>query len=89
MKLVLCGSCYDLFKLDFDLRTCKCGKSSGAYESDGWHAWYSGKAAFPLGILNESLRKAIVESAIAPEETEISPLLCLTVPMSGSSGNQR
>lgn len=60
MKLILCGSCYDVFKLDYDLRSCKCGKCSGAYESDGWHAWYMGSAAYPLGIENSSLRKAVV-----------------------------
>lgn len=31
MKLLLCKDCYDVFKLDYEMRQCKCGKVKGRY----------------------------------------------------------
>lgn len=59
MKLILCLACSDVFKLDLKERKCSCGECKGAYEADGWHAWYSGFNAVPLGILNSSIKRAI------------------------------
>lgn len=32
MKLVYCPKCQDAFKLDYKIRTCKCGASKGIYK---------------------------------------------------------
>lgn len=31
MKLLFCPKCQDLFRLDFELKTCKCGEVKGMY----------------------------------------------------------
>lgn len=35
MKLLLCLKCFDVFKLDYELRTCKCKEVKGKYDPDG------------------------------------------------------
>jgi hypothetical protein len=59
VKLVLCRSCQDVFKLVYDKRTCLCGKTWGRYLEDGLHAVYGGESAIPLGFANDSLATAI------------------------------
>lgn len=83
MKLILCTKCHDVFKLSKRERSCGCGACVGAYEPDGWHAWFRGTAAVPLGILNQSLTSAVVAQKllgpIAPTESDIEyPNLCFT-----------
>ncbi len=56
MKLIMCGSCHDVVKLDHESRSCKCGKSSGRY-LDHNQAVYSGYA-MPIGMRNDDLRLA-------------------------------
>jgi hypothetical protein len=58
MKLILCKNCSDVFKLDNELRTCKCKKSFGLYITD-IYAEYNGEFAIPLGIVNSDLKTAI------------------------------
>lgn len=58
MKLILCKECSDVFKLDAQPRTCKCGRSRGRYVDD-LYAVYTGKSAIPLGILNGSLVRSV------------------------------
>jgi len=58
MKLVLCTECHDVFKLDYLMRTCKCGLCRGKYLDDGLNAVYSGITAVPLGFANTSLIEA-------------------------------
>lgn len=53
MKLILCPKCHDVFKLDYQLRQCKCGQSYGQYGTDGLHASYHG--GIPIGFNNRSL----------------------------------
>ncbi|MGH9022587.1 MAG: hypothetical protein ACRDV9_05740 [Acidimicrobiia bacterium] len=61
MKLILCGKCHDIVKLRLDQeRWCACGESSGRYEADGWHAWFRGRSAVPLVIINQSFARAVV-----------------------------
>lgn len=31
MKLLLCPKCFDIFKLDYEKRSCKCGEVTGRY----------------------------------------------------------
>ena len=59
MKLIYCWNCYDVFKLDTELRTCKCGRASGKYNKDGYTAIYSG--GVPLGFNNSSLEDALLD----------------------------
>ena len=47
MKLIVCTECWDVFKLDFEIRNCKCGKCSGRYLDDGVHSEYRGETAVP------------------------------------------
>ena len=58
MKLVFCKECQDIFKLDFETRYCKCGKSSGKYLNT-IDAVYSGEFAVPIGINNRQLANAV------------------------------
>lgn len=58
MKLLFCTRCHDIFKLDTELRRCKCGAVSGLY-LDGLNAEYSGETAIPIGFANSSLALAI------------------------------
>ena len=60
MKLVACKECQDVFKLDYEKRRCKCGKTWGKYKEDGLNAVYGGWPAVPLGFANESLREAVL-----------------------------
>lgn len=59
MKLVLCIRCSDVFKLEYELRRCRCGKSEGAYIDDK-RAWYRGRNAVPIGLDNNGIRRAVV-----------------------------
>src|SRR3990167_4101113 len=61
MKLLLCGKCQDIFKLDFKQRSCKCGKTEGQYLKDGLNAVYSGENAIPLGINNHDLKLKVTK----------------------------
>uniref|UniRef100_A0A6M3LIT8 Uncharacterized protein n=1 Tax=viral metagenome TaxID=1070528 RepID=A0A6M3LIT8_9ZZZZ len=54
MKLIYCDTCQDLFKLDYDIRTCKCGRCKGKYNVDGRNAITNGEG-FCLAIDNFSL----------------------------------
>ena len=59
MKLIFCPDCQDVFKLDFEFRTCKCGKSSGRY-IDNTNAVVNGygiSLAIGNGSLNNSMWK--------------------------------
>lgn len=60
MKLILCTKCQDVFRLSLTERRCACGASAGQYEADDWHAWFRGRHAVPLGILNRTLTGAVV-----------------------------
>lgn len=42
MKLLFCPDCFDVVKLDYNLRRCKCGNCAGKYEADGLHAVVNG-----------------------------------------------
>jgi hypothetical protein len=57
MKLLYCDSCQDVFKLDYDVRECKCGKVRGRYNEDGYTAVTNGKGR-SLAIGSGSLLQA-------------------------------
>ena len=80
MKLIICLSCQDIVKLDYELRFCKCGQCWGHYREDGLHAVIGGKA-IPLGFNNASLANAlrnrpeggmgeVFEAFVIPKEAE-------------------
>jgi hypothetical protein len=60
MKLALCRDCWDVFKLDFEMRTCKCGKCKGRY-IDNTYAEVS-EECVSIAIGNGSLQQAIYNS---------------------------
>lgn len=59
MKLMFCDSCSDVFKLDYDMRTCKCGRVKGRYLNSS-EAEVS-EAGYSIGIGNGSLMNAIMD----------------------------
>ena len=66
MKLLLCRACQDIVKLGSGkFRKCACGKSSGRYLSDDWHAELKGENAVPICFLNTTLADAIVYQLIS------------------------
>lgn len=59
MKLLYCITCEDVFKLDKDLRSCRCGIVKGRY-IDNITAETNGKG-ISLAIGNGSLQNAITD----------------------------
>ena len=57
VRLIFCTNCQDIYKLDRDIRRCKCGKTEG--QSDGLNATYKGANAIPLGFENREFVDAI------------------------------
>ena len=60
MKLLFCGKCNDIFNLSVHMKTCSCGNAKGKYINKV-DAEYWGESVYPLGMLNEEVRKAIVK----------------------------
>jgi len=58
MKLLFCPRCQDLFKLDYELRSCKCTFVKGKYLLDGDKAIYNGQGVM-LGIGNSAFFTAL------------------------------
>lgn len=59
MKLILCTSCSDVFKLSAQPRSCACGKCSGQY-TDNLNAEVSvGDQGYVLGFANSTLVQAL------------------------------
>ena len=58
MKLLFCMTCWDVFKLDLEPRTCKCGLVTGHYLANEHDAVTNGKG-ISLAIGNGSLQAAI------------------------------
>lgn len=59
MKLLLCEHCWDIFKLDYDMRKCKCGKIKGRYINNS-QAEVS-KNAISVALGNGSLEHSIID----------------------------
>ena len=89
MKLIFCPDCQDVFKLDLEIRKCKCGKCSGVYinnteaETNGY--------GVSLAIGNGSLMSAVYKlnldrrdlSQERSEYTERFKVLCWVRPNEG------
>ena len=58
MKLIFCSKCGDIFNLKPKEKRCSCGLSGGRYKNSTF-AIYWGHYAIPLGLINESLSRAI------------------------------
>lgn len=67
MKLFFCKICYDIVKMDYDLRHCKCGKTAGRYLKDGDNVEISGNASC-LGILNSKFLLALANEKSNTDE---------------------
>ncbi len=71
MKLLLCTKCFDVFKLDYDLRTCKCGKVKGKYDANGATAVTTdNEFTINLALGNGSVMQAIAEMKALEKSTE-------------------
>jgi len=57
MKLIFCGHCYDIVRLELFIKNCECGKSGGMYKN-GLDAVYWGMEAMPFGFDNGSFNRA-------------------------------
>jgi hypothetical protein len=69
MKLVLCGDCFDVFKLDRRMRYCKCKNVKGRYLKDNLHAEVSGRA-ISIALGNGSVVEAIGKMQSYRSETD-------------------
>jgi hypothetical protein len=58
VKLFLCRKCQDVVRCFKDLRTCKCGESSGHY-TDKVNAVFRGEHCVPMGMGGGDLVKAL------------------------------
>jgi hypothetical protein len=67
MKLLLCENCWDVFKLDYDMRICKCGKIKGRYINNS-QAEVS-KNAVSLALGNGSVQQSISNMRVHHMET--------------------
>lgn len=73
MKLLLCQSCFDVFKLDYDLRQCKCGKVKGKYDPNGATAITTdNEFTVNLALGNGSVIQAIYEMREHQKDTNDS-----------------
>ena len=95
MKLIYCPTCQDMMKLDYTLRTCKCGLSSGKYEKDGINAIIN-QHAIPVCIGWTSFNKALNNiplneniSGICDNEFNawIPPINCKTIKVEYEENN--
>ncbi|MCL2648441.1 MAG: hypothetical protein FWD61_15770 [Phycisphaerales bacterium] len=68
MKLIFCSRCQDVVRLIDQTRRCRCGLSGGRY-TNGARAVYFGDAV-PLGIINHSLRTAVMRRTAEGQEGE-------------------
>lgn len=63
MKLILCLTCHDVYKLTTkELRKCQCGRTEGQYKPDGLNAVVSDNDdTVVLGFANNSLVETVRE----------------------------
>jgi hypothetical protein len=67
VKLLFCSRCFDLFKLDFPVRSCSCGLVRGRYLPDGHTAEVNGEG-LSLAIDNNTLVPFIRRGGPGPAE---------------------
>jgi protein-arginine kinase activator protein McsA len=81
MKLILCPHCHDVFKLQFKIKHCKCGKCFGKY-TDKINATIN-KEAIPIGFCNSTLVQAIKKRPNSGNGKEFTafviPEICPTI----------
>ena len=88
MKLIFCDKCWDVFKLDYNERTCKCGKCSGRYINNS-EAVVNGEGysfAIGNGSLVDAIRKLIINSESKNRNDYIydNKVICWVRPHEGS-----
>ena len=83
MKLIFCSTCMDVFKLTYELRSCKCGKCVGRYDEDGCNSVTNG-IGHALAIGNGSLYNAVMSGkSHFPDEEDRITFLAWTRPNDG------
>lgn len=71
MKLLLCTKCFDVFKLDYDLRQCKCGEVKGKYDANGSTAQTTdNEYTVNLALGNGSVLNAIACMRVLQKSTD-------------------
>ena len=85
MKLIFCPDCYDVFKLDYRLRKCVCGRCAGKYIDDTY-AIVNGEG-YSIAIGNGSLMDACIKGTVQRKERHIpeSNIICWARPHDGPS----
>jgi hypothetical protein len=85
MKLLFCPSCFDVIKLDFEPRKCKCGLVAGKYIDDTY-AVVNGEG-YSLAIGNGSLLNACYNASAPRSERrpKSSEVICWIRPHEGES----
>ena len=78
MKLVLCFECHDVFKLGYDITTCKCGKCRGKYNKDGLTAVTNGEG-LSIGMNNFDIGPA----RLAVDANKVADIKCWARPHEG------
>lgn len=76
MKLLHCDRCGDVIRLFREPRSCKCGASRGAYDSDGKSAWHTG--GVPLGFSTKIFEEAL---AARPQRGRGRKILAFIIPV--------
>jgi hypothetical protein len=71
MKLLFCPDCWDVIKLESEIRKCKCGKCSGKYLENLHNAVTNGEGIC-LAFNNSSLTSAIVRFALLRDKREVT-----------------
>lgn len=88
MKLIYCGDCGDVVALRRVSRACECGKSSGYYREDGYHAIIKGEKVVPIGFVNRSFYRARLNQPYSGDKGEeftafVIPVECATITHKG------
>lgn len=75
MKLLFCIKCGDIFNLDYELKKCKYGETSGRY-IDNLNAEISGNYAQPIGFANNSFNMAMAMQRLEDDVQAGKPVCC-------------
>ncbi len=77
MKLLFCAyGCSDIFGLGsvkHGPKSCRCGRTTGAYNIDGDTAWHNGKGIL-LGFRNDGIGKMLLAGPIVSKDAQLKEL---------------
>lgn len=79
MKLLFCPKCFDLFKLNYELKSCECGMCKGRYDPNGGYAVVNGQG-LSIAIANPDLVQAMNRMK---QGYDVMPVRCWIRPHTG------